>query len=93
MKNKVKKMAKDAMTLGIAGVGLGVMGGRMTKRLMDAGHTVTGYNRTKAKADWLVELGMRWADSPRAVAEAADLPVVVAVGFLVAIEQDLFLAA
>ena len=54
-------------------VGLGVMGGRMAKRLMDAGHTVTGYNRTKSKADWLLEAGMQWADSPRAVAQAADI--------------------
>ncbi len=49
------------------------MGGRMTKRLLEAGHTVTGYNRTKAKADWLVAEGMRWADSPRGVAEAAEV--------------------
>jgi 3-hydroxyisobutyrate dehydrogenase-like beta-hydroxyacid dehydrogenase len=54
-------------------VGLGVMGGRMAKRLLGAGHTVTGYNRTKSKADWLLESGMQWADSPRAVAEAADV--------------------
>lgn len=54
-------------------VGLGVMGGRMVKRLLNAGNTVTGYNRTKSKADWLLEAGMRWADSPRAVAEAADV--------------------
>jgi 3-hydroxyisobutyrate dehydrogenase-like beta-hydroxyacid dehydrogenase len=54
-------------------VGLGVMGSRMTKRLLDAGHVVTGYNRTKAKAQWLIDLGMRWADGPRAVAEAADV--------------------
>lgn len=52
-------------------VGLGVMGSRIVKRLLDAGHTVTGYNRTRAKAQWLLEAGMRWADSPRAVAEAA----------------------
>jgi 3-hydroxyisobutyrate dehydrogenase-like beta-hydroxyacid dehydrogenase len=45
----------------------------MVKRLLDAGHTVTGYNRTKSKAAWLLEAGMRWADSPRAVAEAADV--------------------
>ena len=31
-------------------IGLGVMGGRMAKRLLDAGHKVTGYNRTKSKA-------------------------------------------
>ncbi len=54
-------------------VGLGAMGGRVTKRLLDAGHTVTGYNRTKAKAQWLLDAGMRWGESPRAVAEAADV--------------------
>ena len=54
-------------------VGLGAMGGRVTKRLLDAGHTVTGYNRTKPKAQWLLDLGMRWGETPRAVAEAADV--------------------
>ncbi|HEY4689910.1 MAG TPA: NAD(P)-dependent oxidoreductase [Anaerolineae bacterium] len=54
-------------------VGLGVMGSRMVKRLLNAGHTVTGYNRTKSKAQWLLDMGMRWADTPRAVAETADV--------------------
>jgi len=54
-------------------VGLGVMGGRMVKRLLDAGHRVTGYNRTRSKADWLIEAGMAWADTPREVAEAAQI--------------------
>ena len=54
-------------------VGLGAMGSRVTKRLLDAGHTVTGYNRTQSKAQWLLDAGMRWGDSPRAVAEAADI--------------------
>lgn len=54
-------------------VGLGVMGSQMVSRLLDKGHTVTGYNRTRTKGQWLVEKGMRWADSPRAVAEAADV--------------------
>src|SRR5579859_7499783 len=54
-------------------IGLGAMGGRVTKRLLDAGHTVTGYNRTKAKAQWLLDAGMHWANSPRAVAEASDV--------------------
>ena len=53
-------------------VGLGVMGGRMADRLMTKGHTVTGYNRTKSKAQWLIDKGMKWADTPRAVAEASD---------------------
>jgi 3-hydroxyisobutyrate dehydrogenase-like beta-hydroxyacid dehydrogenase len=54
-------------------VGLGVMGGRMAKRLLDAGHRLTGHNRTRSKAEWLIEAGMRWADSPREVAEAAEI--------------------
>src|SRR5947199_8632368 len=54
-------------------VGLGVMGGHMVNRLLDKGHTVTGYNRTRSKAQWLIDRGMKWADSPRAVAEAADV--------------------
>jgi 3-hydroxyisobutyrate dehydrogenase-like beta-hydroxyacid dehydrogenase len=54
-------------------IGLGVMGSQMVSRLLDKGHTVTGYNRTRAKADWLVKKGMRWADSPRAVAAVADV--------------------
>jgi len=54
-------------------VGLGVMGGRMVKRLLDAGHTVTGYNRTKSKAQWLLDAGMKWADTPRAVAQSAEI--------------------
>lgn len=54
-------------------VGLGVMGSRMVKRLLDAGHTVTGYNRTKSKAQWLIDAGMRWADSPCQVAQTADI--------------------
>lgn len=54
-------------------VGLGVMGGRMVKRLLEAGYPVTGYNRTKSKAQWLLDAGMRWAESPAAVARAADV--------------------
>lgn len=54
-------------------VGLGVMGGRMAKRLLDDGHSVTGYNRTKSKAQWLLDAGMKWADSPRAAAESSDV--------------------
>lgn len=53
-------------------IGLGVMGGRMAARLLDKGHHVTGYNRTRAKAQWLIDRGMTWGASPRAVAEAAD---------------------
>ena len=46
-------------------VGLGAMGGRMVKRLLDAGHPVVGYNRTRARAQWLEDAGMTVAASPR----------------------------
>jgi len=49
------------------------MGGNMVDRLLAKGHTVTGYNRTRSKAQWLLDKGMKWADSPRAVAQASDV--------------------
>ena len=54
-------------------VGLGAMGGRVTRRLLAAGYSVVGYNRTRAKAQWLLDTGMRWGETPRAVAEASDI--------------------
>jgi 3-hydroxyisobutyrate dehydrogenase len=54
-------------------IGLGAMGSRMANRLLDKGHTVTGYNRTRSKAQWLIDRGMKWGDSPKAVAQAADV--------------------
>ena len=54
-------------------VGLGVMGSEMVSRLLDKGHSVTGYNRTRAKAERLIKKGMKWADTPRAVCAAADV--------------------
>jgi 3-hydroxyisobutyrate dehydrogenase-like beta-hydroxyacid dehydrogenase len=58
-------------------IGLGVMGSQMVNRLLDKGHTVTGYNRTHSKAQWLVDRGMRWGESPRAVSAAADVTFVM----------------
>jgi 3-hydroxyisobutyrate dehydrogenase-like beta-hydroxyacid dehydrogenase len=54
-------------------VGLGLMGGNMVARLLERGHTVTGYNRTRSKAQWLVDRGMRWTASPREVAQKSDV--------------------
>jgi 3-hydroxyisobutyrate dehydrogenase-like beta-hydroxyacid dehydrogenase len=54
-------------------IGLGVMGSQMVSRLLDKGHQVTGYNRTRSKAQWLVDKGMKWGDSPREVAASADV--------------------
>src|ERR1700676_3007259 len=54
-------------------IGLGVMGGNMVARLLEKGHTVTGYNRTRSKAQWLIDKGMKFAESPKAVAAASDV--------------------
>jgi 3-hydroxyisobutyrate dehydrogenase-like beta-hydroxyacid dehydrogenase len=54
-------------------VGLGVMGSAVVRRLLDAGHTVAVWNRTRDKAEPLLAAGARWADSPREVAERAEI--------------------
>ncbi|HSY31102.1 MAG TPA: NAD(P)-dependent oxidoreductase [Verrucomicrobiae bacterium] len=54
-------------------VGLGVMGSELVNRLLSKGHSVLGYNRTRSKGEWLVKRGMKWADSPRAVATGSDV--------------------
>lgn len=59
------------MNLGF--VGLGDMGQAIVPRLMAAGHQVTGWNRTREKAETLLRRGMRWAGSPREVACASEL--------------------
>jgi 3-hydroxyisobutyrate dehydrogenase-like beta-hydroxyacid dehydrogenase len=54
-------------------VGLGVMGGGIARRLLAAGHTVAGHNRSREKAAPLVELGLDLKETPRDVAEAAEI--------------------
>lgn len=56
-------------------IGLGAMGSRLAGRLLEAGHPVYGTNRTKAKAEALIEQGLRWCETPRQVAEAADVNI------------------
>ena len=57
----------------IAFVGLGAMGSAMVQRLLAAGHSVTGYNRTRAKAEALASKGLLVADSARAAVEGASV--------------------
>jgi 3-hydroxyisobutyrate dehydrogenase-like beta-hydroxyacid dehydrogenase len=54
-------------------VGLGAMGQLIVPRLMNAGHQVTGWNRSRDKAAPLIKAGMIWADTPRAVAETSEI--------------------
>jgi 3-hydroxyisobutyrate dehydrogenase-like beta-hydroxyacid dehydrogenase len=54
-------------------IGLGAMGELIVPRLMAAGHAVTGWNRSRGKAEPLIKLGMRYADTPRRVAENSEI--------------------
>ncbi len=54
-------------------IGLGDMGQGIVPRLLDAGHRVTGWNRTATKASSLVERGMGWANSPRELAGISEV--------------------
>lgn len=64
----------------IGWIGTGVMGAAMCGHLVKAGYRATVFNRTQSKAEGLLAMGAEWADSPRAVAEAADI-VFSIVGF------------
>jgi 3-hydroxyisobutyrate dehydrogenase-like beta-hydroxyacid dehydrogenase len=55
----------------LAFVGLGAMGSRLARRLLDARHSVAGYNRTRHKARALEAAGLKLAATPRAAAEGA----------------------
>lgn len=54
-------------------VGLGRMGGNMTVRFLAAGYEVHGHQRTPERAKHLIDEGLRWCDTPREVAETADI--------------------
>ena len=54
-------------------VGLGTMGGGVALRLLKAGHTVHGYNRTAARARPLVDAGLKLHSTPREVASASEV--------------------
>lgn len=59
--------------MNIGFVGLGAMGALMVPRLMEAGHSVTGWNRSREKAEPLIAAGMKFADTPRAAAEQSEM--------------------
>jgi len=68
-------MSSTAQKIGF--IGLGIMGGPMAANLVEAGYAVTGYNRSRAKVDTLVEAGGTGADS---IAEAVtDADVIITI--------------
>ncbi|HYG76839.1 MAG TPA: NAD(P)-dependent oxidoreductase [Planctomycetota bacterium] len=68
----------DSLRIGF--IGTGVMGAPMAGHLMAAGHSLTVFNRTKAKADALLKKGAAWADTPAQVTQKSDV-IFAIVGF------------
>lgn len=64
----------------IGWIGTGVMGRWMCQHLMDSGYSATVHNRTKERAQPLLDAGAAWADSSREVAAASDV-IFTIVGF------------
>lgn len=80
---------KEVKQMKIAFIGTGVMGGAMAGRLMAAGHDLTVYNRTKAKAEALIQKGARWAKTAEEAAADAEV-VITMVGFPKDVESVYF---
>ena len=77
------------MTKKIGFIGTGVMGASIVKHLLAADYSVTVYNRTKSKADELIRLGAKWADTPAEVTEKNEL-VFTIVGYPQDVEETYF---
>ena len=70
-------------------IGTGVMGSSMVKHLLNVGYPVTVYNRTKEKAQAVIDAGATWADSPKEVASQSDV-VLTIVGYPTDVEEVYF---
>lgn len=70
----------------IGWIGTGVMGKSMCAHILKAGYPVSVYNRTKEKAEDLVQMGARWSSSPKEVAEKCDILFTI-VGFPLDVEE------
>jgi len=70
----------------IGWIGTGVMGKSMCAHILNAGYSVSVYNRTKEKANDLVQNGAIWCSSPKEVAEKCDILFTI-VGFPLDVEE------
>ncbi|MFL9913537.1 NAD(P)-dependent oxidoreductase [Paraburkholderia sp. RL17-337-BIB-A] len=70
-------MNQSASKPAVGFIGLGIMGASMAARLAAAGYPLHVYNRTRAKAESLIEAGASWHDTPKALAEASDVVITI----------------
>ena len=73
----MKNISKDIM---IGFIGAGVMGKSMASNIIAAGYQLAVYSRTKQKAEELLDKGAIWADSPKDLAQKADV-IISIVGY------------
>lgn len=73
----------------IGWIGTGVMGASMAGHILDAGFKLNVYNRTKFKADDLVQRGAKWCETPKEIAEKSDI-IFTMVGFPKDVEETYF---
>lgn len=73
----------------IAFIGTGVMGASIVKHLLQNGHEVTVYTRTKEKAEPLIALGASWASSPAEAFKEKDIALTM-VGYPADVEEVYF---
>jgi 3-hydroxyisobutyrate dehydrogenase len=73
----------------IGWIGTGLMGNPMAGHLLNAGYRVNVHNRTKSKADNLLNLGCRWFDTPGALARESEI-IVTIIGHPVEVEECYF---
>ncbi|MDX2249140.1 MAG: NAD(P)-dependent oxidoreductase [Bacteroidia bacterium] len=73
----------------IGWVGTGVMGISMVGHILDKGYSTVVYNRTRSKTQPALDKGAQWADSPREVAQKADI-IFTIVGFPTDVEEVYF---
>ena len=86
MEGELKNMTKD---MKIGWVGIGVMGFSMCQHLIKAGYKVSVNNRTKEKANPLIDMGAQWCESPAEVAANSDI-ICTIVGFPKDVEEVYF---
>ena len=70
-------------------IGTGVMGKSMCAHLMKAGHKISVYNRSKEKANGLIDMGAIWCSNPKEVAEKSNILFTI-VGFPHDVEEVYF---
>ncbi|MBC7826528.1 MAG: NAD(P)-dependent oxidoreductase [Chitinophagaceae bacterium] len=73
----------------IGWIGTGIMGNPMAKHLLNAGYKLNVYNRTRQKAEDLIDMGAAWYDTPADIAANSEV-IITMIGFPKDVEECYF---